>query len=93
MARSVGSAGVELILSDTNGSSRLSRSVQSRVPSSIERDLGGYAERTEECAQATLDLNRKAPGLLMECIENTHQARIQAIPARQHFDIRFLASL
>ena len=51
----------------------------------MKRSLGEYAERTEECAQATLDLDRKALGLLIEFIENTHQARVQAIRARQHF--------
>ena len=76
----MGLAGAELMLSDTNGSSRLSRSVRSRAP---KRDLRA---RTEDCAQATLDLNRKALGLLMESIENTHQARIQAIRARQYFE-------
>ena len=79
----MGSAGVELMLSDTNGSSRLSGSVRGRAPSSIKRDLREYAA---ECAQATLDLNRKALGLLIESTENTYQARIQAIRARQHFE-------
>ena len=52
----------------------------------MKRDLREYPARTEECAQATLDLNRRALGLLMESIENAHQARIQAIRARQHFE-------
>ena len=91
--RRAGSAGIELILIDTNGSSRLSRSVQSRAPGSIKRDLGEYAEGTEERAQAALDLNRKALGLLMEPIENTHQARIQAICARQRFEELLSVSL
>jgi len=93
MARSAGSAGVELMLSDINGYSRLSRSVRSRASSSIKRDRREYAARTEEWAQATLA--RKAPGLLMESIENTHQTRIQAIRANNTLRISclFLASL
>ena len=74
------------MLSDTNGYSRLSRSVRSTAPSSIKHDLREYAARTEECAQATLDLNRRVLRLLAESMENTHQARIQAIRARQHFE-------
>ena len=74
------------MLSDTNGSSRLSRSVRSRAPSSVQRDLKEHAEHTEERAQAALDLNCKALGLLIESIENPHQARIQAIRARRCFE-------
>lgn len=53
-ARSADSADVEQMSSDTYGSPRLSMSVQSRAPSSIERDLREYAERAEERTQATL---------------------------------------
>ena len=91
--RRVDSAGVELLLSDTNGSSRCSRSARSRAPSSVKRDRREYAERTEEHAQAALDLNRKALRLLIESIENTHQARIQAIRARQRFEDLLSVSL
>ena len=44
------------------------------------------AVREKPVPQATLDLNRKVLGLLMVSIENTHQARIQAIRARQYFE-------
>ena len=41
---SAGSVGIELILSDTNGSSRLSRIARGRAPRSIKRDLREDAE-------------------------------------------------
>ena len=85
-AHSTGSADVEQMLGNTYGSLWLSRSVQSRAPSSIEHDLREYAECTKEHTQATLDLNLKALGLLMKSMENMQQARTQAIHAQQHFE-------
>ena len=85
-ARSAGSADVEQMLDDTYDSLRLSRSVRSRAPVSIERDLREYVERAEERTQAALDLNREALGLPIKSMENTQQARTQAIRARQRFE-------
>src|SRR5258706_10271021 len=85
-AHSAGSADVERMLNEPNGFARLSRSVRSRAPSSIERELREYTEHAEERTQAALDLNRRAMGLLMESLENTQQARTQASRARQRFE-------
>src|SRR5258706_13480143 len=82
-AHSAGSADVERMLNEPNGSTRLSRSVQSRAPSSIERELREYIEHAEEHTQAALDLNCRAMGLLMESLENMQQARTQVSRARQ----------
>jgi hypothetical protein len=83
---STGSSDVERMLNQTQHSPTLSRSVQNRAPSSIECDLRGYAEQAEERTQAALDLNCRALGLLMESIENTKQARVDAIRARQQVE-------
>jgi len=82
-ARSAGLADIEQMLNDTYGSSGLSRSVQSRAPSSIERKLWDYAEHAEEHTNTAVDLNHRALGLLMESMENTKQAWAQAVHARQ----------
>src|SRR5258707_1085911 len=92
-AHSAGSADVECMLNEPNGSARLSRSVRSRAPSSIERELREYTEHAEERTQAALDLNRQAMGLLMESLENTQQARTQASRARQRFEDLLSVSL
>ncbi len=67
-AHSAGSADVECMLNEPNRSARLSRSVRSRAPSSIEHELREYTEHAEECTQAALDLNCQAMGLLMESL-------------------------
>jgi hypothetical protein len=83
---STGSSDIERMLNQTQRSPTLSRSAQNRAPSSIECDLRGYAEQAEERTQAALDLNHRALGLLMESIENTKQARVDAIRARQRVE-------
>jgi hypothetical protein len=72
---SMGSADIEQMLIDTHGSSRLFRSVRGRAPNFIEHDLREYAEPAEECTQATLDMNCKALGIIIEfeSMDNTQQ--------------------
>ena len=85
-ACSTGSVDVERMLNEPNGSARLSRSVRSRAPSSIEHKFREYAEQAEVHSQAALDLNQQALGLLMESMENSQQAQTQAVCARQQFE-------
>ena len=93
-ARSAGSADVERMLDEPSGSARLSRSVRNRAPSSIQRELREYAEHAEVRSQAAVDLNRQALGLLMESMENSQEARTQAVRARQRFQsLRVIVSV
>ena len=81
-APEVGSADVENLLSETCASTEPFRNAQDRTPNSIKHDLREYVENVDQQTQAALDLIRRALGLLMESMENTKQARVQAIRAR-----------